>query len=86
MAVCDVSRIVISSNSHLGKAQRLRDFTVLVSEDGVSFTEVGKYDGYDWGDGVSSLEITFDTAKVRYVLIRTDTSRPMGIGEIQVYG
>lgn len=86
MAVCDVSRIVISSNSHLGKAQRLRDFTVLVSEDGVNFTEVGKYDGYDWGDGVSSLEITFDTAKVRYVLIRTDTKRPMGIGEIEVYG
>jgi hypothetical protein len=30
--------------------------------------------------------VTFDTAKVRYVLIRTDTKRPMGIGEIQVYG
>lgn len=86
MEVCDVSRIVVSMNSQLGKAQRLRDFTVLVSEDGVSFTEVGKYDGYDWGDGVSSLEVTFDTAKVRYVLIRTDTKRPMGIGEIEVYG
>ena len=84
--VCDVSRIVISSNSHLGKAQSLRDFTVLISEDGVNFTEVSKYDGYEWGDGVSSLEVTFDTAKVRYVLIRTDTKRPMGIGEIEVYG
>ena len=70
----------------LGKAQNLRDFAVLVSEDGVNYTEVGKYDGYEWGDGVSSLEVTFDTAKVRYVLIRTDTKRPMGIGEIEVYG
>ena len=86
LEVCDVSRIVISSNSHLGKAQSLRDFTVLVSEDGVNFTEVGKYDGYDWGDNTAPLEVTFDTAKVRYVLIRTDTKRPMGIGEIQVYG
>ena len=86
LEVCDVSRIVISSNSHLGKAQSLRDFTVLISEDGVNYTEVGKYNGYEWGDGVSSLEVTFDTAKVRYVLIRTDTKRPMGIGEIEVYG
>ena len=86
LEVCDVSRIMISSNSHLGKAQSLRDFTVLVSEDGVNYTEVGNYDGYEWGDGVSSLEVTFDTAKVRYVLIRTDTKRPMGIGEIEVYG
>ena len=86
LEVCDVSRIVISSNSHLGKAQSLRDFTVLVSEDGVNFTEVGKYKGYDWGDSTAPLEVTFDTAKVRYVLIRTDTKRPMGIGEIQVYG
>ena len=86
LEVCDVSRIVISMNSHLGKAQSLRDFTVLVSEDGVNFTEVGKYKGYDWGDNTAPLEVTFDTAKVRYVLIRTDTKRPMGIGEIQVYG
>jgi hypothetical protein len=86
LEVCDVSRIVISSNSHLGKAQSLRDFTVLVSEDGVNFTEVGKYDGYDWGNNTAPLEVTFDTAKVRYVLIRTDTKRPMGIGEIEVYG
>ena len=86
MEVCDVSRILISMNSHLGKTQCLRDFTVLVSEDGVNFTEVGKYKGYDWGDGATPLEVTFDTAKVRYVLIRTDTKRPMGIGEIEVYG
>lgn len=84
--VRDVSRIVISTNSHLGKVQRLRDFTVLVSEDGVNFTEVGKYKDYDWGGGASSLEVTVNTAKVRYVLIRTDASRPMGIGEIEVYG
>lgn len=86
MEVCDVSRILISMNSHLGKTQCLRDFTVLVSEDGVNFTEVGKYKGYDWGDNTAPLEVTFDTAKVRYVLIRTDTKRPMGIGEIEVYG
>ena len=86
MEVCDVSRILISMNSHLGKTQYLRDFTVLVSEDGVNFTEVGKYKGYDWGDNTAPLEVTFDTAKVRYVLIRTDTKRPMGIGEIEVYG
>ena len=86
MEVCDVSRILISMNSHLGKTQCLRDFTVLVSEDGVNFTEVGKYKGYDWGDNAAPLEVTFDTAKVRYVLIRTDTKRPMGIGEIEVYG
>ena len=86
MEVCDVSRILISMNSHLGKTQCLRDFTVLVSEDGVNFTEVGTYKGYDWGDNTAPLEVTFDTAKVRYVLIRTDTKRPMGIGEIEVYG
>jgi hypothetical protein len=86
MEVCDVSRIVISMNSHLGKAQRLRDFTVLVSEDGVNFTEAGKYKGYDWGDGATPLEVALDGAKVRYVLIRTDTQRPIGIGEIEVYG
>ncbi len=84
--VCDVSRVVISANSHLGKSQRLRDFTVLVSEDGVTFTEVAKYQSYDWGDGATPLEVTFGTAQVRYILIRSDASRPIGIGEIEVYG
>lgn len=36
--VCDVSRAMIFATGHPGKAQRLRDFTVPVSEDGVSFT------------------------------------------------
>ncbi len=86
MEVCEVSRVVISMNSHLGKSQRLRDFTVLVSDDGVNYVEVATYKGYDWGDGTAPLEVTLDAAKVRYVLIRTDTSRPIGIGEIEVYG
>jgi hypothetical protein len=82
---CDVSRVVIRVNNHFGKSQRFRDFTVLVSEDGVNFTEVAKLDGYDWGDGTAPLELTFDTMKVRYILIRSDANRPVGLGEIEVY-
>ena len=83
--VCDVSRVVIRMNRFVGTVKALRDFTVLVSEDGVTYTEVAKIDDMDWGDLTEPLELTFDTAKVRYVLIRSDSSRPVGIGEIEVY-
>jgi hypothetical protein len=86
LEACDVSRVVIRMNSHLGKNQCIRDFTVLISEDGVNFTEVAQYRSYDWGDKSAPLELTFDTAKVRCILIRSDSSRPVGIGEIEVYG
>ena len=51
----------------------------------MNFTEVAKLDGYDWGDGTAPLELTFDTMKVRYILIRSDANRPVGLGEIEVY-
>jgi hypothetical protein len=86
LEACDVSRVVIRMNSHLGKNQCIRDFTVLISEDGVNFTEVVEYRSYDWADKSAPLELTFETAKVRYILIRSDSSRPVGIGEIEVYG
>ena len=86
LEACDVSRVVIRMNSHLGKNQCIRDFTVLISEDGVNFTEVVQYRNYDWADKSAPLELTFDTAKVRCILIRSDSSRPVGIGEIEVYG
>ena len=62
---------------------------VIITSGTVQFNQTNggqQFKLYNWGDGTAPLEVTFDTAKVRYVLIRTDTSRPMGIGEIEVYG
>jgi hypothetical protein len=81
----DVSRVVIRWNNHFGKSQRLKDFTVLISEDGVNFTEVARVNGDDWSDETKSVEVTFDTVKARYIRIQSDSKKVIGIGEIEVY-
>ena len=86
LEVCAVDRVVIHMNEQLSKAQRCKDFTVLVSEDGVTYTEAAKVKGQDWSDVSTPLELTFDKANVRYIRIECNTSRPSGFGEIEVYG
>lgn len=86
LEVCEVSSVKIHSSAAISKAQRCETFTVLVSEDGVTYTEVAAVEGHDWGDCTQPLELTFDKVKARYIRIICDTGRATGFGEIEVYG
>ena len=86
LEVCEVSSVKIHSSAAINKAQRCKSFTVLVSEDGVTYTEVAAVEGHDWGDCTQPLELTFDKVKARYIRIICDTGRATGFGEIEVYG
>ncbi len=86
LEVCEVSSVKIHSSAAINKAQRCKTFTVLVSEDGVTYTEVAAVEGHDWGDCTQPLELTFDKVKARYIRIICDTGRATGFGEIEVYG
>ena len=81
-----VSTVKIYMNETVPKAQRCKSFRVLVSEDGVTYTEVAKVEGYDWGDMTAPLEVTFDAMNVRYIRIESDSGRATGFGDIEVYG
>ena len=41
---------------------------------------------HNWNDLTVPLDVTFDTVKARYIRIVADSTRPMGVGEIEVYG
>ena len=86
LETCEVSRMVIRMDERLTMEQRCKSFTVLVSEDGVNFTEVTKVENHDWSDASAPLELTFDKVKARYIRIQCDTNRVAGFGEIEVYG
>ena len=86
LEVCEVCSVKIHSSAAINKAQRCETFTVLVSEDGVTYTEVAAVEGHDWGDCTQPLELTFDKVKARYIRIICDTGRATGFGEIEVYG
>lgn len=86
LEVCEVERMVIHMNETLTKAQRCKSFTVLVSEDGVNYTEVAQVKDHDWSDTSVPLELTFDKVKARYIRVESDLSRAAGFGEIEVYG
>ncbi len=86
LEVSEVSRVVIRMNETLTKNKRCKDFTVLVSEDGVTYTEVAKVESHDWSDVSVPLELTFDKVNARYIRIACDKGRVVGFGEIEVYG
>ncbi len=86
LEVCEIDTVRVYMNEHLTKGQRCKSFTVLVSEDGVSYTEVAKVSNYDWDDVTEALELTFDKVNARYIRIEGGSGRTSGFGEIEVYG
>ena len=86
LEVCEVSTVKIYMNESVPKAQRCKSFRVLVSEDGVSYTEVAVVKGQDWSDLSAPLVLTFDKVNARYIRIESDSGRATGFGDIEVYG
>ena len=86
LEVCEVSTVKIYMNESVPQAQRCKSFRVLVSEDGVSYTEVAVVKGQDWSDLSAPLVLTFDKVNVRYIRIESDSGRATGFGDIEVYG
>ena len=82
LEVCEVSSVKIHSSAAINKAQRCKTFTVLVSEDGVTYTEVAAVEGHDWGDCTQPLELTFDKVKARYIRIVCDAGRATAQGPV----
>ncbi len=73
--------------NHVDLARRFcADFTISVSEDGETYTEVAVMTEARPADYDTPTVCTFDAVKARYIRIKLDTSRPMyGFGEIEVY-
>ena len=86
LEVCEVSTVKIYMNESVPKAQRCKSFRVLVSEDGVTYTEVAVVKGQDWSDLSAPLVLTFDKVNTRYIRIESDSGRATGFGDIEVYG
>ena len=86
LEVCEVSTVKIYMNDSVPKAQRCKSFRVLVSEDGVSYTEVAVVKGQDWSDLSAPLVLTFDKVNASYIRIESDSGRATGFGDIEVYG
>ena len=83
--VCAVSRIKISMTKSVWN-RRCKSFTVSVSADGETYTEVANVVDYDWDKTTKSMEITFDKTDVRYVRIKASAEgNGRCFGEIEVY-
>lgn len=79
----DTLRIFMSKDSI--KGQRAKNFTVLISEDGVNFTQLTTVSNYDWSDVSKPLELTFEAVNARYIRFIPETARSSAFGEIEVY-
>ncbi|MBQ3508326.1 MAG: discoidin domain-containing protein [Clostridia bacterium] len=86
LEVCEINTLKMYMCTGMIGSQRCKDFTVYVSEDGVNYTKVAKVVNHKWDDLTVPLDLTFDTVKARYIRIESDSNRPMGVGEIEVYG
>lgn len=83
--VCEVSRIKLIMTKSVWN-RRSKTFTVSVSADGVTYTEVANVADYDWDKNTKSMEITFDKTDVRYIRIDVNTEgNGRCFGEIEVY-
>lgn len=82
----EVSRVKIIMSEAIAKKKWCKSFTVLVSEDGVNYTEIADVKEHKWtSDSGNAYEITFDKTNVRYIRIECNTNRPMAFGELEVY-
>ncbi len=79
------SRIDLYQNSRVSKSYYLTDFTIEVSEDGKTYTEVLTVTGATYEDLAKAYECSFDTAKARFIRIRPTKPVVIGVGEIEVY-
>ncbi len=83
--VQSISKMHLYSHKTLG-SRFCPDFTVSVSEDGVTYTEVAVMTDVDMDDLTKPCEVTFDTVSARYIRIKLDKKKPnYGFGEIEVY-
>ncbi len=84
-ASMSVSKLHLYSHTNL-KSNFCKGFTIQISEDGVSYTDVVSVDKPTVTDSDTPYICEFDTVTARYIRIQFDVSRPQqGMGEIEVY-
>ncbi len=80
-----ISRLLMYNHAALGR-RFCGDFTVSVSTDGVTYTEVAVMTDALPADVNTPTECTFESTEARYIRIKLNTKRPsFGFGEIEVY-
>ncbi len=77
--------VVLYMNDHLTEAQYLSQFTVLVSEDGETYTEVTTVEGATYDNETKSYRVDLGGVSARYIKLTATTVTPVGVGEIEVY-
>ncbi len=86
-AVKTVREVHLYVNDYVSKASYITDFTVAVSADGVTFTDVLTVEGATYDPMVGSVCIAaFDPVEARYIRILPKATGVVGVGEVEVYG
>ncbi len=80
-----LGEVVLYMNEHLKPEQYLRQFTVSVSEDGQTYTEITIVEAATYDNESKSYRIDLGGVRARYIKLTTTTDTPVGVGEIEVY-
>ncbi len=84
--VVSISRIALYECSRIQKANYLTDFTIAVSEDGETYTDVLTVTGATYEDLSKAYECVFDATRARYVRITpVRKTAAVGVGEIEIF-
>ncbi len=82
-----VSEVHLYINEFINPSDYITDFTVAVSKDGVTFTDVLTVEGATYDRSVGGVCIAaFDGVEARYIRILPKKTGVVGVGEIEVYG
>ncbi len=77
--------LVLTTNDHVPAAQELTAFTVEISVDGQTYTEVATVTDASYDNDSRSVSIDLGGAEARYIRITSKLAKPAGIGEVAVY-
>ncbi len=80
-----ISRVLLYENSRIGERSYLTNFTLAVSTDGVTYTDVLTVKDASYADLNKAYECIFDATDARFVRIIPNGKTPVGLAEMEVY-
>ncbi len=80
-----ISRVHLYENSRIAEKYHLTNFTLAVSTDGVTYTDVLTVKDASYADLTKAYECVFAATDARYVRIIPNGKTPVGLAEMEVY-
>ncbi len=81
----DLGRMVLGMNEHVSPVRYPKSFTVEVSVDGTTFTQIADISSATYDDETKSFTLDLGGTDARYIRITLKSMKPTGIGEWEVY-